>query len=298
MNEAGQVEAIDRVQAYIEAHLQEKISLNDLARVAHHSPAYTARLFKKIVGITAFDYIRNRRLSCAALKLRDSDNLVLDVALDFVFDSHEGFTRAFTQRFGLPPKQYSLHPQPIRLFMPYSVKQQYLSRLKRKPAMNQITQNIFTQVIQKPERTMLICRGKKATHYFEYCEEVSCDVWGVLTSVKEALSEPVGLWLPEEMRKEGTSEYVQGVDVPNNYSASLPEGFELIKVPAHQVMVFQGSAFEDEDYAEAISSLWDAIEQYDPTLYGYKWAPDSGPRFQMEPQGVRGYIEGRPVVTI
>jgi AraC-like DNA-binding protein len=50
--------------------------------------------------------------------LRDGAVKVLDVALDFEFDSHEGFTRAFTREFGLKPKRYSLETPPIRLFLP------------------------------------------------------------------------------------------------------------------------------------------------------------------------------------
>lgn len=44
--------------------------------------------------------------------------------------------------------------------------------------------NVFVQVIEKPERKVVIKRGVKSTEYFEYCNEVGCDVLGLLTSIK------------------------------------------------------------------------------------------------------------------
>ena len=46
---------------------------------------------------------------------------------------------------------------------------------------------------------------------------------------------------------------------------------------------------------EAVGEMMEKIDRFDPKLYGFEWAPDSTPRFQLEPQGWRGYIEARPV---
>ena len=75
----------------------------------------------------------------------------------------------------------------------------------------------------------------------------------------------------------------------------LPEGFEVLDLPPCQMLVFQGPPFDDEDFEQAISSLWDVIRTYDPAAIGFVWADDDAPRFQLEPMGYRGYIEGRPV---
>ena len=61
------------------------------------------------------------------------------------------------------------------------------------------------------------------------------------------------------------------------------------------MMIFQGPPFDDALFEEAITNLWEVMKQYDPTLYGFTWADDEGPRFQLAPMGYRGYIEGRPV---
>jgi len=296
-----QIAAIERLQDYIETHLKESMTLLELSRVAGYSPNYTAQLFKKIVGHNLFEYIRKLKLTHAATDLRDKKEktLILDVALDYVFDSHEGFTRAFTKAFGLTPKTYQQKPAPIPLFLPSSVRTLYEQQKKGAlPMSQQKPVPIFTQVINKPARKLLLKRGIAATHYFEYCEEVGCDVWGTLTSVKDALAEPMGLWLPEKLMHPNTSHYVQGVEVPTDYSGTIPEGFDLIDLEPCQIMIFQGPTYDDSDFSSAIDAVWQAIDQYDPTLYGFEWAKDEAPRFQLEPQGYRGYIEGRPVKKI
>lgn len=154
---------------------------------------------------------------------------------------------------------------------------------------------VFVQVIERPARKLILKRGIRATHYFEYCEEVGCDVWGVLSSIKEAIYEPIGMWLPESLRKPGTSIYAQGVEVPETYSGEVPDGFELIDLPPCKMMVFQGQPYDDEKFQEAIGELWEVMKNYNPEIYGFKWADEDGPRFQLAPMGYRGYIEARPV---
>jgi hypothetical protein len=61
------------------------------------------------------------------------------------------------------------------------------------------------------------------------------------------------------------------------------------------MMVFQGQPYDDADYQQAIGAIWDLMKVYNPELYGFEWADDDAPRFQMEPLGYRGYIEARPV---
>jgi hypothetical protein len=120
-------------------------------------------------------------------------------------------------------------------------------------------------------------------------------VWDVLSSIEEAIHEPMGMWLPENLRTLGTSEYVQGVEVPVDYGGSVPDGYEIIDIPACQLMVFQGQPFEDENFEDAIRDLRAVIKRHDPETNGYVWADADAPRFQLIPLGYRGYVEGRPV---
>jgi len=282
--------AVRKIQDYIQDHIHEKITLLQLSRHVYLSPSYLTKIFKEVTGYTPYYYIKATRLSAAAKMLRDQEVKVIDVALDYVFDSHEGFTRAFSKQFGLPPKRYSKEKPPIQWFLPYPI-----SVLPKEAMMDQF---IFTQVIERPKRKALIMRGKTATEYFKYCDEVGCDVWGILMSVKEALFEPAGFWLPDYLILEGTSQYVQGVEVPLDYDNLIPEGFELIELPAYKVMIFQGQPYNDENFEAEVSGMMAAMDAFQPNLYGYEYGPKEGPRFQLEPRGERGYIEGRPVKPI
>jgi AraC-like DNA-binding protein len=291
------IKAVQRMQDYMHENINSAITLSDLAKAAGYSQWHSARLFKELTGKSPFDYLRALRLSKAALILRDNQPKIIDVAFDFVFDSHEGFTRAFTKQFGLSPKKYSDNPTPIQLFMPDRIRDFYLTLQKGDTEMSEkkSTHTVFVQVVERPSRKLILKRGVKATHYFEYCEEVGCDVWGVLSSIKEAMYEPAGMWLPKKLVNAGTSQYVQGVEVPQNYSGEIPEGFEIIDLEPCKMMVFQGEPYEDENFEEAIEELWQIMKTYNPEIYGFEWADDDGPRFQLEPQGYRGYIEARPV---
>jgi AraC-like DNA-binding protein len=285
------------MQDYILSHITEPITLYMLAKAAGYSPWHSARIFKELTGKTPFEYIRMLRLSEAAVKLRDGDVKVIDVALDFVFDSHEGFTRAFSKQFGMTPKNYSKKTPPLKLFMPSRIRDYYLILQKGVDSMpkGQNSNTVFVQVVDRPARKLILKRGIKATHYYEYCEEVGCDIWGILSSIKEALYEPIGMWLPDNLVKPGTSVYAQGVEVPKDYNGVVPEGFEIIDLAPCKMMVFQGQPYDDEKFEEAIGELWETMKNYDPKIYGFTWAEEDGPRFQLAPMGYRGYIEAKPV---
>ena len=285
-----QIAAVQRMQEYIEKHLCESISLADVVKVSLFSPWHARRLFLEYTGVTPSDYIRKLRLKQSALKLRDENVKILDIALDFGFGSVDGYQRAFRKEFGCNPSAYAANPIPLRLFTPYGVKFRYLERKERTMS----AKNVFLQVIDKPKRKVIIKRGKTATEYMKYCEEVGCDIWGLLVSMKSLCGEPVCLWLPEAYIKPGTSQYVQGVEVAEDYTGEIPDGFDVIELPKAQYLMFQGEPFQEEDYQQAIAEIWEAEKNYDPSLIGYQW-DDLNPRIQLEPIGTRGYIELVPI---
>ena len=299
MKNMEQVEAVTRMQNYISKNLQNNLTLNSIAKAAGYSPWHSAKLFKEYTGKTPFEYIRMLRLTEAAKSLQKDNIRIIDVALDFYFSSHDGFTRAFSKEFGINPKKYTRSKPPIKMFMPHPVSDYYKMIMKGEVKMSkENATTIFTQVVEKPERKLILKRGIEAEEYFKYCDEVGCDVWGILSSITEAISEPMGLWLPNKLIEKGTSKYVQGVEVSKDFNGVIPDGFAIINLEPCKIMIFQGETYDDENFAEEIGIVKKAIEKYNPKLYGFEWDDDSAPRFQYEPQGDRGYIEGRPVKSI
>jgi hypothetical protein len=169
-----------------------------------------------------------------------------------------------------------------------------LSGIRKETNNMEDNENIVIQVIDRPLRKVIIKRGKNATEYWSYCQEAGCDVWGILTGIKSLYGEPICLWLPEQYRKSGTSEYVQGVEVADNFNDPVPDGFEVITLPDAKYMMFQGEPFEEENYCESIEAVQTFMKRYNPAVIGYSW-DDSNPRIQLEPIGTRGYIELRAV---
>jgi len=281
-------EAVYKMQNYIRENLSGEITLAVLSSACGYSPWYSYRLFVLYTGYSPSDYIRKLRLSNSALKLRDKKVKIIDAALDAGFSTPESYQRAFYKEFGLNPKEYARKPVMISLFNPYLVEYK-----KKEQKTVKETTNIFITVTEKPARKVIIKRGKNAKDYFEYCEEAysgGCDVWGQLLSIKSISPEPVSMWLPKRYVKPNTSEYVQGVEVEADYKGSVPEGFDIIELPASKYLMFCGEPFEEENYCEAIEALWSAIKKYDPKTLGFVWDNDN-PRIQLEPRGERGYIE-------
>ena len=286
-----QVLAVQRMQDYIEAHLNEEITMAQLARASLFSPWHAYRLFREHTGQTVAQYVRRLRLSRSAMRLRREGGRITDVAFEMGFGSVDGYQRAFLREFGCNPAQYARAPVPITLFIPYGVK---FRELRREHIDMENVQSVFVQPVHRPARRAIIRRGVAAEEYFGYCEEVGCDVWGTLCSMDSPLGEPVCLWLPDHLIREGTSRYVQGVEEAADYAGPVPEGFEVVSLPAANYLLFRGEPFAEENYCEAISAVEHAMERYDPAFIGYAW-DDSQPRIQLEPRGDRGYIELRAV---
>ena len=88
---------------YIEAHLNEDVSLDAIAAAAGVSRFHLSRAFPLIAGHPLMRYVRARRLSEAARMLTGGANDILSVALETGYGSHEAFTRAFREHFGATP---------------------------------------------------------------------------------------------------------------------------------------------------------------------------------------------------
>lgn len=95
---------MNRVLEYIDQHLHQPIELADLAQVAHFSALHFHRLFSAWVGETLGQYLRRRRLACAAYQLASHPEAsILEVARDVGFSSGEALSHAFKQQFSVSP---------------------------------------------------------------------------------------------------------------------------------------------------------------------------------------------------
>jgi AraC family transcriptional regulator len=88
---------------FIEHNITENLTCSEIAKHACMSTFHFQRLFSILCGYTVGEYIRNRRLSLAALEIQSSENSITDIAFQYGYDTPEGFTRAFHRYFGITP---------------------------------------------------------------------------------------------------------------------------------------------------------------------------------------------------
>ncbi|WP_028347053.1 AraC family transcriptional regulator [Bradyrhizobium murdochi] len=89
---------------YIESHLAEPLTLDEIAGIAGVSRFHLVRAFAAATGLSVMRYVRARRLTKAAQALAAGAPDILSLALDADYSSHEAFTRAFRDHFGITPE--------------------------------------------------------------------------------------------------------------------------------------------------------------------------------------------------
>ncbi len=111
----------DAVQ-YIEAHITEALTAEDIASAVCVSPFYFQRGFAMLCGTTVGEYIRCRRLALAGNALAATDARVLDIALQYGYDSPDSFTKAFTRFHGVTPAAVRHGGALLKSFAPLKIK--------------------------------------------------------------------------------------------------------------------------------------------------------------------------------
>ncbi len=106
---------------YIEDHLLEDINGNDIALNAYISPFYFQKVFSIYTGYTVSEYIRSRRLYCAAIDLKSNNISIIDIAYKYCYDTPESFTKAFTRFHGVTPSKAREATCPIKIFLPLHI---------------------------------------------------------------------------------------------------------------------------------------------------------------------------------
>ncbi|HAM9650376.1 TPA: helix-turn-helix domain-containing protein [Escherichia coli] len=91
---------------WIEENVSSGISIDDIVRYSGYSRRHIHEIFKEYVNMSPGQYIRHRRLSKAAIRLRLTSQSATDIAHQLSFDSQQSFTREFKKLFGVSPREY------------------------------------------------------------------------------------------------------------------------------------------------------------------------------------------------
>ena len=107
---------------YIEDHITEDVTVEDVAKAVCVSPFYFQKGFSMLCGFSVSEYIRNRRLALAGRDLMMTDEKIIDIAIKYGYDSPDSFTKAFTRFHGVSPSFVRKEGALLKTFAPLKIK--------------------------------------------------------------------------------------------------------------------------------------------------------------------------------
>lgn len=311
---------IDEIDVCIKNHDGEALALSRLAKSLGYSEFYVSRKFSEISGMSLRDYMRYRRLAFALTELRDTDRGILDIALDYGFSSHEAFTRAFRDAYGITPSEYRKKPVPVVLrtiLRPFDCYLMDIGGL----GMKETNQEIKTYFITIPEHKFLHIRNYESIGYWDFWQKQSiipgqdCEtICGLLDSIKGKLDDVGG-----EANDSGSGQVMAfinalegricswgiplaeayGVRLPADYDGEIPPQMMIMDVPEGEYLVFEHGPF---DFATENAAVEQKIEQamkdFDYAASGYELDKEAGRVFYFYHDCKRFWKYVRPVHKI
>ncbi len=99
-------ELISRLESYIDAHIEEDLSLDKISEELNYSKFYISRIFAEKTGSTIYKYIQKKRLTLAAKKLVETKQPIIEIAYEAHYNSQQAFTLAFGRLYHCTPQTY------------------------------------------------------------------------------------------------------------------------------------------------------------------------------------------------
>lgn len=247
---------------YVEEHLQEELNITDIASTAHFSPFHFQRLFQAISGFSVQEYIRKRRLSEAALALKQTSDNVLDIAVAYQYQSQEALTRAFEKQFGITPGRYRKENQSLL----YVAKMDFLAL--RQTIKGEITMNKPT--ITTVEEVLII--GRKFLTSLQD-EQHFKDIPGFYREfgynqdylrIPNKAAEDMSYGIACEFEDDGGFSFVVGEAV-HEIPDILPEGFTSLALPGGKYAEFKvvGDVDQVQNTRRYIYGTWVPNSNYE-----------------------------------
>lgn len=252
--------SLNNALSYIEEHLTEDINFNQLAKIALSSEYHFKRMFSFLSGISLSEYIRRRRLTLAALELKNSDLKIIDVAVKYGYGSADSFSRAFNVMHGILPSEARSE----------------CARIKAYPRMTfqlsiQGGCEMNYRIVEK-EPFKLVGFKKRVPIIFNGVNPEIAKMYELLTpeviARLKALSniEPTGIisastnFSDGRMEEKGELDHYIGVATSSNDI----DGFDTLEVTTHTWAVFESIG----PFPETLQNIWGRIYS--------EWFPSSG----------------------
>lgn len=271
-------EVIEQSLDFIEEHLAEEISTEELANIACLSPFYFQRLFKRLVSKPVQEYVKLRRLAKVIQNLKDTDRRILDIAMDYGFSSHANFTRVFKETYGITPDEYRKDLPMLNTFDRPQVSMNYVLVDESVPlVVGDIVLEIQRKTLKQPEMYLGFETEVKISEQTPVGESTGVDVpgqlWRRYHKEKELLGSSLSSGVEMGMSYMGNSTqgcftYFAGglvQEIPDQ----LPEGFVYKELPEGEYIVCR---IEAENFENLVTV---ALNQANKYLFG-TWLPRHG----------------------
>ncbi|BDM73665.1 AraC family transcriptional regulator [Streptomyces nigrescens] len=251
------LERLNEALEHIESHLDQRIEVAELARIAVMSEYHFRRLFSALAGVSLSEYIRRRRLTVAGADVLAGERTLLETAVRYGYGSGEAFARAFRAVHGIGPGEArrtgaALHSQPrmsFRLIVEGSSSMRY-----------RVVEKEEFRVVGKKARVPLVHVGVNPA-IAEFIRGIDKETVGRINALSD--QQPEGIVSVSDdldpSRAEGTElDYYHGVVT----GADVPEDLDALTVPAGTWAVFENSG----PFPQALQYLWrDVFTQWFPS---------------------------------
>jgi len=259
---------IQKVLWYIDENITDELNADILADVAGFSPYHFCRVFHWYAGYSVMGYVRSRRLAFAAAELSSGRKLI-DIAMDYGFETHSGFSKAFKRRYGMTPEAYRIHakadrpPPPDLLRMnEYAIGGIVMEpKFITLPAIKLAGYELKTKNID----------GQNTKEIPEFWYDY------VFNGRREKLLHEdfiknhteYGACFPEDPANSGFS-YVIGMEVKDG--AEIPAGLHTCVIPPATYVVFSTPPCSEEEFTKNIQWTWQYIMSDWFPASGYEYA--------------------------
>jgi len=261
---------VEKALWYVESHFGHEISLDDVASAVDVTRYHLTRVFGLAAGRSIMQYVRGRRLTEAARTLSQGAPDILAVAIEAGYGSHEAFTRAFREQFGLTPEavRERQNLKDLKLVEAIKMDESLLANLQP-PRFEDRCTLLIAGLSERYDSEA--CAGipaqwqRFAPHLGHIPGQIGQATYGVLCNSDDA----------------GNVEYISGVEVSD--FARLPNEYARLRIPEQQYAVFS-----HRGHISTIRQVWFTIFN--------KWLPESGYQVAGGPEFERYGAEFNPVL--
>lgn len=248
------IKTINRAIAYMEEHLTDRIELEDISRSVHLSAFHFHRAFSLLTGMSPTEYLRGRRLSQAGAELANGSEKVIDTALKYGYDTPESFSKAFARYHGVTPMQ-AKKGSPVRFMSRYTVQIAIEGG------------SIMEYKIEKWEALDLLVHAKE--FHAETSEREIPGFWDEYYADENCRKIPGYLGVCAQEKDSGDV-FRYGIGCMASDVEGVPEGFELLHLPAYTWAVFTCRG----PVPGAIQKMWESIYKEWLPASDYELIPD------------------------